>query len=116
MLTIFYVAITRLKNEHAYQHFLQPRRNLNNFIFYFILQPQNLLFFKQMIYYLQKQGGGRMTLKYVYTVTEVADILEVSTKTVYKMIQSGEIPALRVRGQIRITHTALQNYLDGGSK
>ena len=57
-----------------------------------------------------------MTLKYVYTVTEVADILQVSTKTVYKMIQSGEIPALRVRGQIRITHTALQNYLDGGSK
>lgn len=57
-----------------------------------------------------------MTLKYVYTVTEVADILQVSTKTVYKMIHSGEIPALRVRGQIRITHTALQNYLDGGSK
>lgn len=55
-----------------------------------------------------------MATNSVYTVEEVASILRVSTKTVYRLIKSGDIPAIRVRGQIRITNTALNNYLEGG--
>ena len=55
-----------------------------------------------------------MATNSVYTVEEVASILRVSTKTVYRVVKSGDISAIRVRGQIRITSTALNNYLGGG--
>lgn len=49
----------------------------------------------------------------VYTVAEVADILRVSTKTVYQLVKAGDIAAVRVRGQIRVTDAALLKYLEG---
>ena len=52
----------------------------------------------------------------VYTVRETAEILKVSEKTVYKMIRSNELTCIWVRGQIRITRTALDNFLQGGIK
>ena len=68
-----------------------------------------------MLYYMQdKQGGDLMTANCVYTVPEIAIILRVSVKTVYRLVKSGDISAIRVRGQIRITSTALNNYLGGG--
>ena len=56
-----------------------------------------------------------MAVNCVYTVSEIANMLKVSTKTVYQLVKSGDIPAIRVHGQIRITNTALKYYLEGGS-
>lgn len=50
----------------------------------------------------------------VYTVANIAEILLVSTKTVYQLVKDGELTAIRVRGQIRITSIALEQYLQGG--
>lgn len=55
-----------------------------------------------------------MHCKFVYTVKEVSDILRISTKTVYQIIKSGELRSIRVRGQIRITSSALEKYIQGG--
>lgn len=52
-------------------------------------------------------------IKSVYTVAEIAAVLRVSTKTVYKLVQDQELPHIRIRGQIRITSYALENYLRG---
>lgn len=52
--------------------------------------------------------------KCVYTVYDVAEILQVSAKTVYRIIQAGDIRVIWVRGQIRITEEALNAYLQGG--
>jgi excisionase family DNA binding protein len=48
------------------------------------------------------------------TVAEVADVLRVSTMTVYRLIQSGEIAAIRVGKSYRITESVLQGYLASG--
>jgi excisionase family DNA binding protein len=53
-------------------------------------------------------GGGLLT------VSEVADVLRVSTMTVYRLIQNGEIAAIRVGKSYRITQHELQGYLASG--
>ena len=50
----------------------------------------------------------------VYSVKQVAEILQVSSKTVYQIIKDGDIDKIQVRGQIRITSTALEDYIRGG--
>lgn len=52
----------------------------------------------------------------VYTVQQVAEILQVSTKTMYAIVKSKDIDSITVRGQIRIISVALQAYLQGASK
>lgn len=52
----------------------------------------------------------------VYTVQQVAAILQVSTKTMYAIVKSKDIESITVRGQIRITEAALQAYLQGEIK
>ena len=52
--------------------------------------------------------------KHVYTVCDIAEILQVSTKTIYRIIQAGDIRVIWVRGQIRITEEALNSYLQRG--
>lgn len=51
---------------------------------------------------------------HVYTVKEVALILKSSTKTVYNMIRTGELEAIWIRSQIRITSKELERFLEGG--
>lgn len=48
---------------------------------------------------------------YIYTVRDVADILKVSTKTVYRLVQDGALPCIWVYGSIRIPQSALDTYL-----
>lgn len=48
------------------------------------------------------------------TVAEVADVLRVSTMTVYRLIKSGEIPAIRVGKSYRIVSDELDHYLAQG--
>ena len=41
------------------------------------------------------------------TVAEVADLMRVSAMTVYRMVQSGELPAVRFGRSYRIPESAL---------
>ena len=45
------------------------------------------------------------------TVREVADAMRVSTMTVYRLIRSGALPAIRVGKHFRIRRTDLDHYL-----
>lgn len=45
------------------------------------------------------------------TAGEVADLLRVSTMTVYRLIRAGELPAVRVGRSYRVRQTDLDGYL-----
>ena len=45
------------------------------------------------------------------TVAEVADILRVSSMTVYRLIKAGELPAVRVGKSYRVAEEDLDKYL-----
>jgi excisionase family DNA binding protein len=48
-----------------------------------------------------------------YSVSDVAGLLGLSTDTVYDMVQrTKELPAVKVRGQWRVSQSALREYLD----
>lgn len=47
-----------------------------------------------------------------YTVSEVATLLNVSARTVSRMIKNGELPANRVGGAVRIAPADLSVYLN----
>jgi len=46
------------------------------------------------------------------TVREVAESMRVSTMTVYRLIRSGALPAIRVGTHFRIRVTDLDHYLE----
>ncbi|WP_115685382.1 MULTISPECIES: helix-turn-helix domain-containing protein [Corynebacterium] len=46
------------------------------------------------------------------TVAEVAEIMRVSKMTVYRLVHSGELPAVRVGRSFRVNETAVNDYLD----
>ena len=45
------------------------------------------------------------------TVAEVAEIMRVSKMTVYRLVHSGEMPAVRVGRSFRVPQDALDRYL-----
>lgn len=45
------------------------------------------------------------------TVEEVGKVLKVSERTIYRMLESGELPYLQVRKQKRVNVEDLENYL-----
>ncbi len=45
------------------------------------------------------------------TVAEVAELLRVSTMTVYRLIRTGELPAVRVGRNYRVRRADLDLYL-----
>ncbi len=45
------------------------------------------------------------------TVAEVADTMRVSNMTVYRLIRSGELPAIRVGKNYRLRRTEVQQFL-----
>ncbi|TML64986.1 MAG: helix-turn-helix domain-containing protein [Actinobacteria bacterium] len=45
------------------------------------------------------------------TVQEVADILRVSTMTVYRLIKAGDLPAVRVGRSFRVRDVDVDSYL-----
>ena len=47
------------------------------------------------------------------TVAEVAQLMRVSTMTVYRLIKAGDLPATRVGKSYRITETDVDDYLSG---
>lgn len=46
------------------------------------------------------------------TVQEVADLLRVSQMTVYRLIKSGEVPAVRIGRSFRVRETDVDRYLE----
>ena len=51
------------------------------------------------------------------TLSEAANLLQVSTRTLQRMIRSGELPAFKVGGQWRVRETQLKQWVEsrGGS-
>lgn len=45
------------------------------------------------------------------TVAEVAEVMRVSKMTVYRLVHSGELPAVRVGKSYRVPQQALDAYL-----
>ena len=62
-------------------------------------------------------GTGRMnnTFSHLHflTVTEVAQMMRVSPMTVYRMVHSGEIPAIRFGRSFRIPEEAVTQMVSG---
>jgi len=54
--------------------------------------------------------GSGARLRYL-TVAEVADIMRVSGMTVYRLVHSGELRAIRVGRSFRVPSEALEAYL-----
>ncbi|WP_040751096.1 helix-turn-helix domain-containing protein [Nocardia transvalensis] len=52
-------------------------------------------------------GGGTQFL----TVAEVASLMRVSKMTVYRLVHSGELPAVRVGRSFRVHAKAVHDYL-----
>jgi excisionase family DNA binding protein len=57
--------------------------------------------------------GDRFSNK-LLTVNEVASILRVSNMTVYRLLKSGQIPAIRVGKNYRIKESDVNDYLSRG--
>jgi excisionase family DNA binding protein len=55
-----------------------------------------------------------MSLDRLLTVKEVAAMLRVSAQTLYKMLEQGRIPALRVGNQWRFERQKVQEWLERG--
>lgn len=47
------------------------------------------------------------------TVAEVAAVMRVSKMTVYRLVHSGELPAVRVGRSFRVPEQAVDEYLRG---
>jgi excisionase family DNA binding protein len=45
------------------------------------------------------------------TVSEVAEVMRVSKMTVYRLVHSGELPAVRFGRSYRVPETAVQRFL-----
>ncbi|MDP9806668.1 excisionase family DNA binding protein [Trueperella bonasi] len=50
-----------------------------------------------------------------FTVAEVAEMTRVSRMTVYRMVHSGELPAVRVGNSYRVPKSAVDSLLGGSS-
>jgi len=53
-----------------------------------------------------EQAGRRLL-----TAKEVAGLMRVSTMTVYRLINNGELPAYRIERQVRIDEADVSRYL-----
>lgn len=58
------------------------------------------------------ENNGPLDGDQLHTVAEVADHMRVSNMTVYRLIKSGEMPAVRVGKSYRIRRRDLQSYLE----
>ena len=47
------------------------------------------------------------------TVAEVAEVMRVSKMTVYRLVHSGEMPAVRFGRSYRVPEKAVEQYLKG---
>ena len=55
-------------------------------------------------------SGGIAEVKFL-TVAEVASVMRVSKMTVYRLVHSGELPAVRVGRSFRVQEADVDDYL-----
>lgn len=55
--------------------------------------------------------GGLSDIRFL-TVAEVADVMRVSKMTVYRLVHSGDLPAVRFGRSFRVPEKAVHDYLD----
>ena len=63
---------------------------------------------------MTKIDGEKDTFRTLMTIDEVGDFLRVNARTVYRLIQAGELPAARVGRQWRVRREDLERWLDRG--
>ena len=63
---------------------------------------------------MQRETSGPTSLGQVefLTVAEVAAMMRVSKMTVYRLVHSGELPAVRVGKSFRVPEQAVHDYLE----
>ncbi|MEV1287101.1 helix-turn-helix domain-containing protein [Micromonospora sp. NPDC049679] len=59
------------------------------------------------------QSEGRLSEVKFLTVAEVATVMRVSKMTVYRLVHSGELTAVRVGRSFRVPERAVHEYLRG---
>ena len=47
----------------------------------------------------------------IYAVPEVAQFLKVNERTVFRLIEEGELKSIKVRSLVRVLHDDLEEYL-----
>ena len=52
----------------------------------------------------------------VYTTEEALEVLKVTTRTLYRYIKAGQIKAVRLGREYRITEDALRDFLEHGTE
>lgn len=57
-----------------------------------------------------------MTEIKLYTLKEVEEILKVTQRTLYRYIKEGNLQAVKVGREWRVTHEALQAFISKGTK
>ena len=57
-----------------------------------------------------RSDGGPAEVRYL-TVAEVAELMRVSRMTVYRLVHSGELYAVRVARSFRVPEQAVHTYL-----
>lgn len=59
----------------------------------------------------EKKLGGEINDVVFLTIAEVAARMRVSKMTVYRLVHSGELPAVRVGRSFRVTENDVNDYL-----
>lgn len=62
-------------------------------------------------YMVGRNGKSATTPANLFTVQEAAERLSVSVRTVYRLIESGELPHTKIGTSVRIKPAALERYL-----
>jgi excisionase family DNA binding protein len=60
----------------------------------------------------EKEKGPTPARVQFLTVAEVAALMRVSKMTVYRLVHSGELPAVRVGKSFRVPERAVHEYLE----
>lgn len=61
-------------------------------------------------------GSNQLLAQQVFTIAQVAESLQVSRATVYRLIGEGALEAVPVRGKHRVRPQAITRYLDNAQK
>ena len=51
----------------------------------------------------------------IYTLTEAVDILKVTRRTLYNYIKSGQLKAVKMGREWKITHENLKGFIESGT-
>ena len=74
-------------------------------------------FFVKEVFLMTRRERERELRSYpmALTVQEVAEILRVCTKTVYKLIKENSIPSVKIGREIRVSKVRLIDYLQNSA-